>query len=178
MQSLIEILAKYEDTDKNTIHSYGPVYEKLLEPKRLTAKSVLEVGVRGGGSLRTWADYFVNATSIRGIDNGEEAGLWTPDDDRITVHYGDSGKPETLATIGATYGPFDVCWDDGNHHPYMQVATFAALRPYLADGGIYVVEDVEDIGYARLIAKLFDGTVYDLKEVKGRHDDILVVFHN
>ena len=32
-------------TDKNTVHSYLPVYEMLFAPKRLTATDVLEIGI-------------------------------------------------------------------------------------------------------------------------------------
>ena len=54
-------------TDKNTTHSYIPLYEKLLSNKRLTAKNVLEIGVNEGGSIKLWHDYFTNAT-IYGLD--------------------------------------------------------------------------------------------------------------
>jgi len=32
-------------TDKNTVHSYLPLYQKLLESKKETAKNILEVGI-------------------------------------------------------------------------------------------------------------------------------------
>ena len=35
-------------TDKNTVHSYLPLYEKLLISKKETAKNVLEVGILNG----------------------------------------------------------------------------------------------------------------------------------
>ena len=45
-------------TDKNTTHSYLPLYEYLLNPIKDSAKSVLEVGVSKGGSIKLWKDYF------------------------------------------------------------------------------------------------------------------------
>ena len=172
---------KYPDTDKDGdlpqgLHSYAVPYEQLLSSRRLDVKRVLEVGVRHGGSLKLWRDYFPNAL-VFGADNGSEAGLWKSDCDRIHVEYADSTKPQTLAALGATFGPFDLIVDDGSHYYIHQIATFAALRPYLAPGGIYVVEDVSDISYAEIMAKEFGGKVYDLKAVKNRHDDHLVVFH-
>ena len=43
-------------TDKGTLHSYLPLYEKLLAPIKETAINVLEVGIcvcvdKNGGSL-------------------------------------------------------------------------------------------------------------------------------
>lgn len=63
--SLTSLDNKY--TDKNTIHSYLPLYETLLQPIKETARAVLEVGVYKGGSIKLWHDYFKNA-SIYGCD--------------------------------------------------------------------------------------------------------------
>lgn len=54
-------------TDKNTTHSYLPLYETLLKGKKDTAKKILEIGICRGGSLKLWNDYFTNAT-VYGID--------------------------------------------------------------------------------------------------------------
>ena len=48
--SLEEIVDNMK-TDKNTIHSYLPLYQKLLINKRESAKNVLEVGISYGGSI-------------------------------------------------------------------------------------------------------------------------------
>ena len=43
-------------TDKQTTHSYGPVYEALLEPFVDKQCTILEVGVQLGGSMLLWHD--------------------------------------------------------------------------------------------------------------------------
>jgi len=48
--SLVD-LADNSRTDKNTTHSYLPLYQKLLVNKKETAKNVLEVGIFHGGSI-------------------------------------------------------------------------------------------------------------------------------
>ena len=68
--SLVELNNDF--TDKNTTHSYLPLYDKLLKTLKNTAKNVLEVGIgdfetKNGGSLLLWSNYFTNAT-IYGID--------------------------------------------------------------------------------------------------------------
>lgn len=163
-------------TDKLDIHCYGPVYEELFADRRMDVKRFLEVGVRFGGSLRAWAEYFPNA-EIWGIDNGAEGGPVSLDDGRIHVRYADETKPETAFKFFATgWQRFDIVVDDGHHHPYVQAAMFAMAWPYVEPGGVYVIEDVEDITYANQLASLFGGEVRDLRHVRGRHDSILVIF--
>ena len=64
--SLVQI-ADNSRTDKNTLHSYLPLYQKLLGKKKLTSKNILEIGIFNGGSIKLWNDYFTNAT-IYGLD--------------------------------------------------------------------------------------------------------------
>jgi hypothetical protein len=69
--SLIQLVDDTK-TDKNTLHSYLELYEKLLSPKKDTAKNVLEIGIgpvklQNGGSIKLWKDYFTNAT-VYGLD--------------------------------------------------------------------------------------------------------------
>ena len=63
----LEDLVDNSKTDKNTIHSYLPLYEQLLNKRKETALNVLEVGINLGGSIKLWHDYFTNAT-IFGLD--------------------------------------------------------------------------------------------------------------
>jgi hypothetical protein len=58
--SLIDIVDN-TTTDKNTVHSYLDLYERLLKSKKKTALNVLEIGVHFGGSIKLWHDYFENA---------------------------------------------------------------------------------------------------------------------
>jgi 8-demethyl-8-alpha-L-rhamnosyltetracenomycin-C 2'-O-methyltransferase len=190
MRTLHEIFddPKHAGSDKTKIHSYGDLYSKLLAPYRDNAATVLEVGVRDGSSLRAWAEYFTNA-EIVGIENGSEAGLPVFTDEeqqRITLIVGDTTRPgELMRKINEEFNLdsvnrleplFDVIIDDGLHHPYGQVATWATLSPFLRPGGLFVVEDIEDVGFAKEMQRLFGGEVIDLRETKQRHDDILLVW--
>jgi hypothetical protein len=44
----LEEIVDNSRTDKNTLHSYLPLYQKLLISKKETAKNVLEVGIYAG----------------------------------------------------------------------------------------------------------------------------------
>jgi len=48
----LEEIVDNSKTDKNTTHSYLPLYQKLLISKKETAKNVLEVGICHGGSIK------------------------------------------------------------------------------------------------------------------------------
>ena len=61
----LEQLADNTRTDKNTAHSYLPLYQTLLIGKKETAKNVLEVGIYLGGSIKLWGDFFSNDSFMR-----------------------------------------------------------------------------------------------------------------
>ena len=73
----LESLVDNSRTDKNTTHSYLPLYDALLKSKKETAKNVLEVGIYSGGSIKLWHDYFsgavvhaIDVQSIHGVFEG------------------------------------------------------------------------------------------------------------
>ena len=56
-------------TDKLTNHpSYVALYDMILKPYQQNATAVLEIGVKKGGSLKLWREYFSFQTHIYGID--------------------------------------------------------------------------------------------------------------
>lgn len=63
----LEEIVDNSRTDKNTVHSYLSLYQKLLISKKETAKNVLEVGIYNGGSIKLWSDFFTNA-NVYGLD--------------------------------------------------------------------------------------------------------------
>ena len=83
----LESLVDNTRTDKNTIHSYLPLYESLLNTKKESAKSILEIGIRDGGSIKLWYDYFLNA-HIYGVDIMHIDEVWSElkNNNRITTY--------------------------------------------------------------------------------------------
>ena len=169
--NLSDVMARYT-TDKNTRHSYARFYEQVF-PNPQDVKSVLEIGVYHGGSLLVWRDWFVNA-AIHGMDNGSACEIWKPHVDRIHVHRADASDPKTLKAVADLFGPFDFIVDDASHKPFEQVAAYSVLSPYLANGGIYVIEDVQTIQIAAEIQSTFGGHIEDRRHVKNQADDILI----
>lgn len=165
MKTLVE-LAVGLDTDKGTVHSYLPVYDKLFQPLRHQPVRLLEIGVKSGGSIELWLKFFSQA-HICGLD------LQPPNmcHDRLTLIKGNQideellhhhFKPESL----------DIIIDDGSHIREHQALSHHFLLPTLKDGGLYIVEDIQ------AITTYWDGqpNTQVLKFHKNkRHDDILVV---
>jgi hypothetical protein len=133
-------------TDKATEHRYTPHYEHHLAHLRDETFTMLEIGIggyyeagQGGESLRMWRRYFQDA-EIVGLDFIDKRFVAGP---RISVYVGDQTDPEILHRIFEEKGPITVVIDDGSHHPEHVRATFEMVFPLLADGGIYVIEDVQ-----------------------------------
>ena len=74
-------------TDKNTAHSYLPLYQNLLIRKKETAKNVLEIGICNGGSIKLWNDFFVNA-NVYGLDIMNIDDVWEgiKNSEKIILH--------------------------------------------------------------------------------------------
>lgn len=169
--TLCAILAEHQ-TDKNTLHSYGPVYDQLLLPYRDTARWVLEIGIWGGGSLLAWRDYFSQA-NIVGVDHDPDKAVFG---ERLFTVISDQATRDTLIRFPASMGiRYDVIIDDGSHRPEDQILSLFWLYPHLAAGGLYVIEDVQSIDLAECFRCLGRVTVHDLRAGKQRYDDIMIV---
>jgi GT2 family glycosyltransferase len=122
--------------------AYVSTYSRVLGAFVDEAWNILEIGVQNGGSLELWSRYFPKAVSIVGCDIDPECGLLKFDDPRIRVVVGDANAPETLAAITTSCPQFDLIIDDGSHQSADIVKSFAQYFPMLADGGIYLAEDL------------------------------------
>lgn len=180
----LEALSEGLHTDKNTDHSYFPEYERLLARHRHSAARVLEVGVQNGWSLLLWERYFKSA-SVLGADISPSpdsiAGI-----PRIRHLRGDAYTPAFMRgvlapALGTPDQRLDVIIDDGPHTLESMLFVAAHYPALLAPGGLLVIEDVQDIAWAQHIIAAFpadvrgSATTLDLRGVKGRYDDIMVV---
>jgi SAM-dependent methyltransferase len=128
------------DTDKvpnGYLRTYDRIFEELIDrPVKL-----LELGVRSGGSLRLWQDYFPNGT-IAGLDVEPLAS--EPDGDRIRIYQGRQEDTSVLSRIAAEVAPdgFDIVIDDASHIAAPTRAGFWHLFDnHLKPGGLFAIED-------------------------------------
>jgi hypothetical protein len=175
-------LAIKHGTDKWGQHFYTPVYHSLFMHMRDRPVRLLEIGVGGynfrkvgGASLAMWADYFPKG-HILGIDISEKKLELDP---RIQVRRGSQDDPVFLARMSEEHGPFDILIDDGSHIPKHVTASFNILFPKLADGGLYVIEDVQTCYWPQFGGSALDGgaTMFLAKSVLEHlnHAEIKIV---
>jgi len=158
--------------DKGTCHSYIDIYEKYLQ-KYVNPISLLEIGVFYGNSLMTWKDYFHPDSYIIGVDIIDRIKFPKETFDFIE---GDILNPFLYYRISDK--KFDVIIDDGSHILEEQVKTFERIFPLLKKGGFYFIEDVVNIDTIKdTFLRLHPSCeVHDLRHIKNRYDDVLIVY--
>ena len=185
MKTLAEIYASYPGLDKGSDHSYLDAYAELLAPYRRKGAKVLEIGLGNGASLRMWEEYFefckvygvdISATPTAGAEPGADLRPMIAEGHRISIFDATDANAVREHFAGIL---FDVIIDDASHLPDQQIAAFHNFRPHLAPDGLYIIEDVYDVGAVTMAIQiaypLLHICVFDLRHVKGRHDDVLVV---
>jgi len=140
INSLLDHMAIQHKSDKSSrFHNYAVKYDKILNPRRASITSILEIGVAQGQSIKMWVDYFPNAV-IHGADISPLSKICESYSNRIKFHLLDQRNEAQLKNM-EQFSPFDLIIDDGNHLWMEQILTFNTLFPYVKSGGIYIVED-------------------------------------
>lgn len=148
-------------------HGYTAVYEPYLAPLRDRPIRLLEIGVWEGASLQMWSRAFPRGLVV-GVDL-DLSRVKRPLPANVAVLQGSQDDRAFLAHV-ALHGPFDVVIDDGSHQPAHQRASFDALWPHVAPGGLYIVEDLQ-VAYLLRDYSMLDylsSTVQDALHGKGR----------
>jgi SAM-dependent methyltransferase len=127
------------DTDKSS--KYLANYERFFEAFLSKEVRILELGIRNGGSLLLWRDYFEKG-KIVGLDlkpvHIEDSSK------RIITYYGRQEDTDLLDRIGKETAPegFDIIIDDCSHIAELTRISFWHLFDnHLKPGGLYVIED-------------------------------------
>lgn len=127
------------DTDKSELY----VSRYIRELGHLFSQEVtlLELGVRRGGSLYLWRDLFPRA-QIAGLDLNPVS---LPDgSERIHVYQGFQQDPVVLDRLAAEVAPegFNIIVDDASHlGEYTRDSFWHLFRHHLKPGGVYVIDD-------------------------------------
>jgi hypothetical protein len=183
----LEELAHGSSTDKNTTHSYLPLYQSLLESKRETARNVLEIGIgdfgpKNGGSIKLWADYFTSAT-IYGLDILPRERVMDEllNDDRVVLFTSTDAYDVGFFTTHflAPRVTCDVLIDDGPHTLESMKQFIRLYSQLMTDDGILILEDVPTWDWIDILCNEVPDhlkpfiKVYDLRPNKNRFDDIV-----
>jgi len=169
-------------TDKNTTHSYLPLYQKLLLSKKETAKNVLEVGIFNGGSIKLWNDFFTNA-NVYGIDIMNIENVWggLKNIEKIILHTStDAYNNNFFITHFLNKNiKCDFMLDDGPHSLESMKKFIKLYSQIMTDDGILIIEDVQSWHWIDALKNEVPENlkqfikVYDLRQNKNRYDDIV-----
>lgn len=134
----IQEAGKLAKTDKTIHHRYDRFYARSLAFTPQDA-SILEIGYGKGESTVFWKKLYPKSTLIIfDKDHAEKA-------EDFTCIKCDQSNEIALknALESAGQKTFDLIIDDGSHYPKHQIRTFIYLFQYLAEGGTYIIEDIE-----------------------------------
>ena len=178
----LEEIVDNSKTDKNTTHSYLPLYQNLLINKKETAKNVLEIGIFYGGSIKLWSDFFTNA-NVYGLDIIHIDNVWEEikNQEKIILHtstdaYNNDFFVNHLLNKNIQ---FDFMLDDGPHTLESMKQFIKLYSQIMTDDGILIIEDVQCIDWVNeLVMEVPENLrkfikIYDLRSNKNRYDDIV-----
>ena len=183
----LEDLVDNTMTDKNTAHSYLPLYQQLLANKKETAKNVLEVGIgnfgeKNGGSIKLWRSFFKNATvyglDILPIDRVIDE---LKNDDRVVLYTStDAYNNEFFKTHFLDKNiKCDFMLDDGPHTLESMKQFIRLYSQIMTDDGILIIEDIQSWDWIDILKNEVPEhlkqyvKIHDLRHVKQRYDDIV-----
>jgi hypothetical protein len=178
----LEEIVDNSRTDKNTLHSYLPLYQKLLISKKETAKNVLEVGILGGGSIKLWSDFFTNA-NVYGLDIINADYIWEgiKNNDRIILYTSTNAYNNDFFVTHFLDKNIkcDFMLDDGPHSLESMIQFIKLYSQIMTDDGILIIEDVQSWDWIDILINEVPENlkqfikIYDLRKNKNRCDDIV-----
>jgi hypothetical protein len=119
--------------------SFAEFYATILF--RTVPRTIFEIGIHKGGSIRLWRKLFGEEVRIVALDIRKEAcdlACGVADD----VYCGSQVNLHTLDKIAEECGPFDIIVDDGSHLNKHMITTCKHLFRHVNPKGVYVVEDM------------------------------------
>ena len=145
---------KYGTDKSSSIHDYLKIYERRLSQFQHASFTLIEVGVYHGGSVKTWGEYFPNATIV-GLDINPECTQYAGGN--VHIRIGDASRSDFLFDVISEFGRPTIFIDDGSHRWDHQITTLQLMFPLLIPGGIYICEDIDTSFEAHLLQAPFQG---------------------
>lgn len=149
---------------------YFDIYERHFERFRGTCPTVLEIGVRGGGSAEMWSAYFGEGSRIVGLDI--DPACKKHERDGISIFIGSQDDPAVIDTIFEAYPDIDVVIDDGSHLNRDMIASFEMTYHRVQPTGVYLLEDTYSVYRAHKGGGLNDPEGSFMTFAKNKIDEI------
>ena len=140
-------------TDKYNLGYYDHFYEKELKSYLKNPINILEIGIRGGGSIKIWKEYFHPKTKVYGGDIEPFQNI-----ENATCYKMDMYSQEALNLFEDFY--FDIVVDDGPHTYESFEMVMTKYYSKIKDGGILIIEDVINPLWVEPLVKLSESLGY------------------
>lgn len=173
-------------TDMNSTHSYADVYESLFSSRRNDTINILQIGLNFGGAIHVWREYFPNST-IYLIDKDDyDCGDLFTTPRGIAFMNSDAYSHDFVVNNFTNNNiKFDIIFDDQSERTYQKAqSAIVEYSSLLNVGGMLIIEDIQDINWTTTLMEYVPENMkanvqtFDLRENKGRWDDILFVVKN
>ena len=141
MKSIYECFSQSYKNNKicAKLHHYLEIYDILFKDIRDKQINFLEIGIKLGGSISFWNEYFSSIKNFTGIDIDSECKKFETDNTKILI--GDQADINFLESVKRKIEDIDIILDDGGHQFHQQINSFKILFEKLKDNGIYIIED-------------------------------------
>lgn len=171
MNNPISYYLKKNGSDKCGKHTYEYVYDSIFNTFDRNAEiDILESGIEYGGSLSAWKEFFPNA-KVTGVDiRDNRKPEFVRDDVEFIIGDIKDYKPDRK---------FDLIIEDGNHSNFDALWAIANLSHHLKDGGVLIVEDVQEgfaipfLSWGKLLGDYVLVAV-DMRRLTHTHDNFVI----
>ena len=134
---------------------YFKIYEHEIRNLDRTNFTLIEVGVKDGGSLEYWKLRHPSARII-GVDLNPKCLSIDPN---FEIYIGDQADPEFWDKLFKSVGSIQVLIDDGGHSYHQQIQTVESALQYMEEG-VIIVEDT----HTSFLNDFFPETSYTFME--------------
>ena len=122
------------NTDKYNLGYLDNFYQEFFDKHYDDIKTMLEIGVKKGGSLKLWAHYFENA-DIHGVDISQPVSV-----NGAKVYKSNAYSKEFVNKFDDKF--FDLVIDDGPHTYQSWLDLIDLYYDKIKDGGYLIIEDI------------------------------------
>ena len=134
----------YKCFKESKLHSsksdiYFNIYNELFHKYRNKKITFVEIGVKWGGSLLMWKNFFGNEARIIGIDLYPETKKL--EKHGLEIFIGDQSSDVFWKNFFSEVGNIDILLDDGGHTNENQILTVNNVINNVNDNGLIVIED-------------------------------------
>ena len=187
INTIDSIVTKNPDllTDKNKhwcyySHSYfDNFYETEFKKYQNRPISLCEIGIYLGASFLVWNEYFHKDSKLLGIDidNCVDPKYYEHNFNNVRYIFNDAYNLNIVNTLDK----FDIIIDDGPHTIESQLDAIKLYLPKLNDGGVFIIEDIQQLSYIDILTAAVPDQyksnieVINLTEIDNRYDSLLFI---